>query len=542
MRTNNVMIIAFTLLALVSLNSCSNSFQDEQLMEEYKTNFVKKLMETREKNANEKLIENYRSNVRKWVVGNAQQCPASNFLAFREYVEDIDDPKGFFCDSFVTKLGDLPRSAEIPKPWSAHYWAIKTGGLSYRYSPFNRTKNISTWKGYVNIYHQPEDHNKYYNSTEFDYVVNKMYSPSEKYDLLVGDYNYTLTNKMKDEGNHVVKGSDGDIPGWYGKCHGWTPASINEPRPVHTVNITAADNKTVISFYPEDIKGLATVFWAEAKYETKFLGSRCPYQNYSKIPHDEETGLWDEYRCFTVNPATLVLILSNQLGIRNKSLVYDPDSTGEIWNQPVYGYNLSFFNPLSLAEGSIEESKVNYTALEQNNSTNVTEFIERAYLNFSMIKNFPALFNYLVKNASPKAKNVIGVTMTVSFIFENPPVFNETQLPDKTDKRRYTFFLELDGEDNVIGGEWVVNKHPIFIWNPAEGAQINGVGDDEVTEFNGTVEELQKISESALKASRRNTVLKAVMKYFVKQSSRVIPTPEPTPEPTPVHEFMTFIE
>jgi len=192
-----------------------------------------------------------------------------------------------------------------------------------------------------------------------------MYSPAEKYDLLVGDFNYTLTNKMKEEGNHVTKDEDGDVPEWMGHCHGWSAASINEPRPTKTVNITAADGKTVISFYPEDIKALATAFWAATKYETAFLGSRCEYSDFSEIPSDNETGLWEDYQCFTVNPASLVIAMANQLGIKKKSLVYDPDSNGEIWNQPVYGYNMTYFNPLTKKDGELAESKISMKQLRE---------------------------------------------------------------------------------------------------------------------------------------------------------------------------------
>jgi len=447
----------------------------------------------------EKSFASYKSTVRNWIVKRATMCPNPNFLAWREFTS-IDDPSSFFCDAYTTKLKELPTSVSLPTPWSAYYWSIKSGGLSYRYSPFNQTYH-PTWKSYVNSYHQPADHNQFYNTSDWDTLVNKMYSPSEKYDLLVGDLDYTLTNKMKEEGKYMSKDSDGDVPGWMGKCHGWTPASINEKRPVIAVNLTAADGKTVITFYPEDIRALATGYWAEAKYETKFLGSRCEYSDFSTIPSDNETGLWDDYSCFTVNPATLVIVLANQLGVRKKQLIYDPDSNGQIWNQPVYGYSLSFFNPVTQESGAYNQSRIDMATLK--NSTNSSKILD--------------LVN---RKASSKAASVIGVTMQVNFVFENPPIFGNKTKPDNVDSREYTFYLELDVNENIVGGEWTENSHPIFIWNPAEGKKINGYGDETVKTFNGTVAELQKLTEYAKEVSSENTVLGAIMKYLVEVSSK----------------------
>jgi len=202
--------------------------------------------------------------------------------------------------------------------------------------------------------------------------------------------------------------------------------------------------------------------------------------------------------------------------LKKKSLVYDPDSNGEIWNQPVYGYNFTFFHPLTLEQGLLHESRVEYSVLLENKNEKLTD-----------------LYKFLKRKSGPNAKYIVGLNMTVDFIFENPPVFGEKRIPDRTVNKTYVFFVELDQQENIVGGEWVSNRHPIFIWNPAEGAQIVGRGDDLVTKFDGTVEELKQLTESARKVSKTNTVLKAIMKYFVAKSSE--------PEPRPVPEYLTYI-
>jgi len=119
--------------------------------------------------------------------------------------------------------------------------------------------------------------------------------------------------------------------------------------------------------------------------------------------------------------------------------------------------------------------------------------------------------------------------------FENPPQFGNSTLPDNTDSRTYRFFVELDENENVIGGEWMRNKHPIFIWNPAEGKPVNGPMDYLVPTFKGTVDELNKLTLVAQQVSSGNSVLGAIVKYFVEQSKA-------TPEPVPTPLAMLFLE
>jgi len=362
-----------------------------------------------------------------------------------------------------------------------------------------------TYKESIESYKQPADYQKYKDSTDlknedgtplnyFEDRVAEVYSPAEKYDLLVGDLDFTLTNTEKSEGDTVQKDPNGDVAGWMGHCHGWTPASYLLPKPVKSVKITAADGKTNITFYPEDIKALATIFWAEAKFTTKFLGSRCNYKDLSSVPKDSATGLWDDYKCFTVNPATLTLAMGNQIGIRQKNLIYDPDSNGQIWNQPVFAYEMNYFNPVSGDSGDYSSSKITMAQVKENS--------DKQFLNF------------VGRKAGSKTKYVIGVTMRVKFVFENPPQKGNTQKEDNIDSRLYKYVLELDSDENIVGGEWTENSHPIFIWQPAENETPRGYGDSDVKSFDGSVEQLKKLTKAAKAASQKRSVLSAIVNYF----------------------------
>jgi len=142
-----------------------------------------------------------------------------------------------------------------------------------------------------------------------------------------------------------------------------------------------------------------------------------------------------------------------------------------------------------------------------------------SFSSFNEDANATKFDSFFKRKASPLTKNVIGVHMTVFFIFENQPVFGNEMKEDKKDERSYKFLLELDGEDNIIGGEWTENKHPIFIWIPVEGVMPLGDGGDIFPSFDGSVKQLQEISDLAKMVSQNNTVLGAIVHYLVEKSS-----------------------
>jgi hypothetical protein len=280
---------------------------------------------------------------------------------------------------------------------------------------------------------------------------------------------------------------DGKMP-WMDSCF------YLAKRPVNQVVLTAADGKTNITFFPDDIKAFITTYYAEAQFKSQFIGGRCPYENLKDVPADNATGLWEDAKCFSINPASLTMTLGNQIGLLKKNLIYDPDSNGEVWNQPVYGYQMSYYNVLNHTSGYIDSVKVPIGDLKD--KTN-------------------AFLNFVLRKASSGTKYVIGVKLTVDFVFENT-ASHITQNPDRKDSRSYEFVLELDESGNILGGEWTKNNHAIFAWT---AQNPNGIGDTQVPTFNGSVTELNSLTKVAVEASSRNTVLKAIAEYLVNKSA-----------------------
>ena len=169
-------------------------------------------------------------------------------------------------------------------------------------------------------------------------------SPSEKYDLLVGDPDGTLTTAMWAQGRGFYERS-GEVESWMGICHGWAPAAYMLPRPTRYVDALAADGRTKLRFYPSDIKALASLLWANAATLSRFIGSRAN----DKDPPMDANGRLLSARAFDTNPGTWHMSVVNQIGVARRSFVIDATYDYEVWNQPVYSYRYSYFNPLTRA-------------------------------------------------------------------------------------------------------------------------------------------------------------------------------------------------
>ncbi|WP_446008568.1 hypothetical protein [Candidatus Electrothrix sp.] len=323
------------------------------------------------------------------------------------------------------------------QPWSDDYWAMYLGMLGHRYADAGFPKSLD-WK--VNFeYIQGRPALQIVESNDSD-AVNRL-SPSEKYDILVGDKKMTLTNKMWEEGKaRYIR--TGQVEPWMGLCHGWAPAAYMLPRPTHSVTVLAADGKTFITFYPSDIKALATLLWAQVKYSSRFIGGRC---NEKKPAVDPQTGRILPQKCFDTNPGTWHLAVVNQIGVSGRSMVLDVTYDYEVWNQPIVAYKYRLFNPKkrgyarSLAEASVLKASFDTDRFK--------------------------------KYRDRETDTIVGVAMDLSYLVEtNPEQYSpDSSQYDRVQTVRYYYDLELDGLGNIIGGEWYQNAHPDFLWTPEKG-------------------------------------------------------------------------
>lgn len=144
-------------------------------------------------------------------------------------------------------------------------------------------------------------------------------SPSEKFDLLRGDYQYTLKREVEILANPSAED-------WEGMCQGWAMATINhhEPTPKNLMNPDGIQ----IPFGSSDIKALLSYYYAfGVTPETEQVGLRCDSTSY------QDANCLDD-----LSPATFHLLLTNKLGRDGTSFIADIAPLQQVWNHPVYSY------------------------------------------------------------------------------------------------------------------------------------------------------------------------------------------------------------
>ncbi|XOF32711.1 MAG: hypothetical protein ACL93V_11840 [Candidatus Electrothrix sp. YB6] len=355
---------------------------------------------------------------------------------------DNDQADGF-VDSFryaglqSMEANGLMQGGLSESPWSDDYWALYSGSLGKRYAD-PAFPGSQDWKANYD-YVQAHSAAGILGSGNTD-AVNRL-SPAEKYDILVGDSDYSLTRQMWELGRtYYVR--NGKVETWMGLCHGWAPAAYMLPRPTGTATVLAADGRTRLTFYPSDIKALATLLWAKTKYSSRFIGGRCNDRNPAKDP---QSGRVLSQTCFDTNPGTWHLAVVNQIGGSQRSMVMDATYDYQVWNQPVVSYSYRYFNPKTMTyAGSPTEAAVS-----------LSTFAEDRFARFR----------------SSETDSIVGIMMEAKYTVETAPTHNSTDSParDQLKAVRYYYDLELDFTGNIIGGEWYQNAHPDFLWTPVQG-------------------------------------------------------------------------
>lgn len=354
---------------------------------------------------------------------------------------------------FSTKLDELPVSGSLDLAgiWSDDYWPTFQGGISHRWS-------YPGWKS--------QDKSAY-NLLSRDEVVNaskevlNYLSPSEKYDVLQNDYDFSLT-KFERQRTGVLKTfrerpefeEDYDIPTWEGLCHGWAPATIEfaEPHPVSYKNAEGIE----IKMYSSDIKALLTFMYHYQSPKSTILGKRCnedPPEEMDALYYRVENGeisieeyksqIKEEYdsgkidfnkyiallgearsveSCQDSNAGAFHIVLANQIGRMNQGFVIDVTREAEVWNQGVVSYE---FNEIARYEGEeISKYAAAGTAQEVEYKTVI----------------------YYISEVAPH---------------KSPEDYEKARAVTSAE---FNYKVELDGDGQIIGGSWLSYDRPDFLW------------------------------------------------------------------------------
>lgn len=343
-------------------------------------------------------------------------------------------------DQFTSNIFDLTTHAGLTgapanQPWSGTFWPLRAGSTANPYQErFNFKLNIlaATKKNIKRFSKRMVMLRDKIMEGKLDADTIRDMAPAEKYDLYLSDYDFSFSSaewqSVSEQFAFV-----GQISMWEGSCHGWSTAAINEPRPAHEINVMSLDGKYLIPFYPHDLKALASRLWANSLVQdhTVFEGNRC---NNKDPKADPRTGHITDGTCLGVNPGDFHVSVMEMIGNRKTSFVINRSYNTQIWNQPVAGYEMKYFNPITDKTGELAQSVVS------------SEHYADPFKSFR----------------SPLARSIVGVEMKLKYISETTPNHDKTDTvkDDKVKTLKLRYDLELDANNKVVGGEWRNSSDP----------------------------------------------------------------------------------
>ena len=333
------------------------------------------------------------------------------------------------------------------QPWSSTYWPLRQGMAANAYADKG---GHTRWFGINQMNFDMrmgslKDHLE--NSRRSENTIDTM-SPTEKYDLYLGDTDFTLSKQVWKSLEEHSKGTKGKIKDWEGVCHGWAPAAAFMKRPQKMFTTQSLDGKYSIPFYPDDMKALGSLLWANSLIQDTSMveGIRCDTDNPDM---DASSGKVLRTRCKGVNPGVWHMIVLGLIGEKHRPFVINKNNDIEIWNQPVTGYDFKYYNVSTGATGKLEDMVVS----------------EKTYGATDSFSKF----------RDPSTAYIVGVDMNFKYIDETEPSHVETDDPSKDSVAimHMKYELELDAGYNVLGGEWAqeddqdrsyIPNYPAFMW------------------------------------------------------------------------------
>jgi hypothetical protein len=235
----------------------------------------------------------------------------------------VNNP-GIMDANFNYHLEQLPTEGKLDViPWSETYWPSKQGSINVRWN-------------------QPTPEGFKYTSPRADEVARMTrdelarLSPSEKYDIYMGRYDYPLKEEVKGIATPSARW-------WSGVCDGWSTAAIQYAEPMAVDAPSVTNPNVVVPFAASDIKGLMSYSAARHfQVESKQVGSKC-------------TGIGKIFgggACSDINAGALHVILANQIGVKKQGFIVERDPGNQIWNQPVYGFKFTKMGSAQSKDGA----------------------------------------------------------------------------------------------------------------------------------------------------------------------------------------------
>ena len=392
--------------------------------------------------------------------------------------EEIDwnnDPNRILegLDTIDVFGGDLPMSGVAERvPYPGNWWPLRTGGINQRWngaelSPAEKYDRLfNDWTppvGYAGFatFSGPGDGAGWQDALR---PWRDGMGPAARAEI--ADSNLRAFDGRDSDGDGDIDESDDwdGLEGWFGHCNGWAAAAITVGAPLHPAYMTTPDGEE-LKLEISDVKAMLT----DAYYsvDAAFLSQRCnrlpdpgcdgrverscrnqtactwndgacaPRERYIWTTDDD--GRVEQPECRDTNPASLYLVATNFLGRHGRAFVIDTTFDWQVWNFPVYRYEITGQREVAEAEAA------------------------------RLVGGAGAGAQYTWNNA---ARRFASVSMRIWYVSDGiaphrAPVGHKVERFDH--EQLLEFVLELDDDGTIVGGEWIgasKENHPDFVWAP----------------------------------------------------------------------------
>ncbi|GAB9464815.1 hypothetical protein Gpo141_00002241 [Globisporangium polare] len=345
--------------------------------------------------------------------------------------EDLARLETFFGVQMTYRFSDLPRNGGIdPIPWPSSYWPIFQDSINYKWDK----KQASPAEKYAKAF--GKDVKAFMTKVSENNGVlsqaSKKACSSDFECIFQGDGSLCAKREGQQRGYC--------IPTWFGICHAWAPAALLEPEPICPVT------KNGVTFQPFDIKALVSMAYDGAHIDTVFTGTRFNGKD-SEANNKDQYGRFKDLTRRDIGAGFFHIAAANMLGNLNHSFVVDVTAGSEVWNQPVRSYQVLEATAIDPAQAGRKYFKTN-NGYPFNPAATKLMFVK-------------TLFKWIVESSE-----------------NGPLVSNPTKIDKSTKSAEYTYILELDDDENILGGEWVdksQENHPDFLWFPVAKPSMDTV-------------------------------------------------------------------
>lgn len=329
-----------------------------------------------------------------------------------DIAESYDDAAG---NNRLSHFGLSPRSldqiatsATVPTPpWSGWWWPAKRGYAANRWQQGNQGDS------YRDYLYTPLTSSQAAALSEAQLA---RLSPAEKFDLWRGRLDFPLTRSLKAQTLGDVR--DGEVPDWYGICHGWAAAATQVEQPGGSAVARLGDGRRVV-FYAADLEALVQTVYADtSSYRLNMIGARCDVA----APAVDASGRIVDPACRDVNAGALHLLLADRIGA-GKAVVADMSRAEEVWSYPIHAYSSRLGPYRSAGMGDV---------WREHRSPGTVYLVD------------VATTLYAAGGANPRATPAARDSATFELVYT----------------------LELDANERILGGEWRGDERPDFVWEP----------------------------------------------------------------------------